>query len=114
MTKTVDFNFGWLFSLEDDAEANQRDYHDQSWRQLRLPHDWSVEFSFDPVNGDGATAYLPGGVGWYRKRFVTDQEDDQLLFILFDGVYNNCEVWCLLPDSSKLGAVLCQQVSLST
>lgn len=89
-----DFNFDWRFLLANDAEAFQQDFDDQAWRQVRLPHDWSVEFSFDPVNGDGATGYLPGGIGWYRKRFVSNHSDNQRVFILFDGVYNNCELWC--------------------
>jgi beta-galactosidase len=41
-----------------------------------------------------ATGYLPGGVGWYRKSFVIPAtEKDRKVYICFDGVYNNSEVW---------------------
>ena len=38
-------------------------------RQVQLPHDWSVELDFDEKAG-GASGYLPGGIGWYRKSFM--------------------------------------------
>lgn len=94
ISKTIDFNFNWLFSLDDHPEASQPEYNDRSWRSIRLPHDWSIEFPFDPVNGDGATGYLPGGTGWYRKHFTLDLQYEHLAFILFDGVYNNSQIWC--------------------
>ncbi|RME43190.1 MAG: DUF4982 domain-containing protein [Chloroflexi bacterium] len=94
MSKTEDFNFDWLFYLGDEGRAHLPEFDDSSWRSLHLPHDWSVEFPFDPEQGNGATGYLPGGVGWYRKRFLMEQGDAGLSFILFDGVYNNSRVWC--------------------
>ncbi|MGC9349309.1 MAG: sugar-binding domain-containing protein, partial [Anaerolineae bacterium] len=60
-----------------------------------LPHDWSIEGPFDqnaPAGGGGG--YLPGGIGWYRKRFkLPDQDQDKRAAIQFDGVYKNCDVW---------------------
>ena len=94
LSRTIDFNFDWMFNLEDNAGYSAYELDTREWRSLRLPHDWSVEASFDAENGDGATAYLPGGTGWYRKHFTTDHTDDQLVFLLFDGIYNHSEVWC--------------------
>ncbi|MEM7799948.1 MAG: sugar-binding domain-containing protein [Chloroflexota bacterium] len=91
---SIDFNFNWRFALGDHDSAYLPDFDDSSWRRLRLPHDWSIEFPFDQENGDGATGYLPGGIGWYRKRFELRGDPDQQIFVLFDGVYNNCEIWC--------------------
>jgi len=89
-----DFNADWRFALEDSPETSRVTFDDQAWRTVHLPHDWSVESSFDRDHGDGATAYLPGGVGWYRKRFATPKENaDGLLYVLFDGIYNNADVW---------------------
>lgn len=73
-----------------DAAAN-----DASWRTLNLPHDWSVELPFDSTsptgNGGGA---LRGGTGWYRKTFTLPKGDEgKSIFINFDGVYRNSEVW---------------------
>lgn len=96
LERETDFNFDWKFSLVDDSasvrESSVR-FNDAEWRTLRLPHDWSVEHSFDSVNGDAATAYLPGGTGWYRKRFDMEVDPDQNVYLLFDGVYNNSEYW---------------------
>src|SRR4029434_9228028 len=43
--------------------------------------------------GTGGGA-LPGGTGWYRKTFnVPATAKGKLVFIDFDGVYRNSEVW---------------------
>ena len=89
------FNKDWKFNLGDESAARESNYNDGNWRSLQLPHDWSIEGKFDPKNpattGGGA---LPGGIGWYRKTFVlpaTFQHNN--VFIDFDGVYLNSEVW---------------------
>lgn len=95
-----DFNPGWKFALGEHAGAEAPGFDDRGWRDLRLPHDWSVEAPFDP-NLEGATGYLPGGIGWYRKTFAAEKaEAGRLTYVLFDGIYNNAEVWL---NGSKLG-----------
>src|SRR4029078_7223206 len=43
--------------------------------------------------GPGGGA-LPGGLGWYRKTFtIPATAKGKLIFIEFDGVYRNSEVW---------------------
>ncbi|QCX40320.1 glycoside hydrolase family 2 protein [Aureibaculum algae] len=95
-----DFNFDWKFSLDQKGDAFSRGLNDSKWRDVNLPHDWSVEFPFEEKL-EGATGYLPGGLGWYRKQFSINLEENQSAFILFDGVYNNSEVWL---NGKKLGA----------
>ena len=95
-----DFNFNWYFSLEENGDASAFDFEDKNWRTLDLPHDWSVEFPFDSINGEGATAYLPGGIGWYRKHFNPNIGPDEKCYVLFDGIYNNSEIWL---NGNKLG-----------
>ena len=91
---TQDFNFGWKFSRGDSPEATLPAFDDSAWRDIRLPHDWSVEESFTQEETAGATAFLPGGIGWYRKRFTLPQEaQGKVTWIEFDGVYNNAKVW---------------------
>lgn len=89
-----DFNFDWKFTLVNDtALPTDIPLDDQQWRTLRLPHDWSVEHSFSE-SLEGATGYLPGGVGVYQKHFKTPaQPSDKSTFVLFDGVYNNATLW---------------------
>ncbi|WP_274650790.1 glycoside hydrolase family 2 TIM barrel-domain containing protein [Paenibacillus humicola] len=92
---TERFDFGWRFLLGDAEGAGQEHFDDSAWRTLDLPHDWSVEgeFSADhPAGGDGA--YLPAGIGWYRKRFILPEHSNgRHVEVRFDGVYMNSEVW---------------------
>ncbi len=92
--RALDFNANWSFFLGDVPEAKQLDYDSSSWRTLCLPHDWSVEHPFRQEQAGGATAFLPGGIGWYRKAFyLPESQRDQITWIEFDGIYNNSEVW---------------------
>jgi beta-galactosidase len=89
------FDASWKFFLGDPGAAEAADFNDSSWRQLNLPHDWSIEgeFSIDNPASPGGGA-LPGGIGWYRKHFTLNEKDkDKLIFIEFDGAYMNSEVW---------------------
>ncbi len=87
------FNDDWKFFKGDLAKAQNPDFDDSNWRQLVLPHDWSIEGPFSEEWASG-TGYLPAGVGWYRKSFVIPESDrDCKIYIYFDGVYNNSEVW---------------------
>lgn len=96
-----DFNFDWKFTLVETPEIpSQVPLDDSDWRTLRLPHDWSVEFPFDSI-WEGATGYLPGGVGIYQKHFTTPASPDKMnTYVLFDGVYNNATYWL---NGTKLG-----------
>src|SRR5690606_13814518 len=66
----LDFTENWSFHLGDLEGAHLSNFVDTAWRQLDVPHDWSIEGTFDKNNpaGVGGGA-LPGGVGWYRKSF---------------------------------------------
>ena len=91
----ISFNEGWKFALAASDDAAQPGFDDSGWRELDLPHDWSIEGEFSEKNpaspGGGA---LPGGIGWYRKTFnVSTADRDRLTYITFDGVYRNSEVW---------------------
>ncbi|WP_338399517.1 sugar-binding domain-containing protein [Persicobacter psychrovividus] len=89
-----DFNFGWQFHLGDLSDAYTESFNTDGWESVRLPHDWSVQQEFSQEHTAGATGFLPGGVGWYRKHFtVPSSSKDKKLTIAFDGVYTNSEVW---------------------
>ncbi|MNJ95372.1 Beta-galactosidase [compost metagenome] len=92
--KVIDFNGGWWFKL-DSSQQYGNGRKGEGWRKLDLPHDWSIEMPFreNSPAGSGA-AYLDGGVGWYQKTFKLAQaEQGQRIFIVFEGVYENSEVW---------------------
>ncbi|MGA2441465.1 MAG: sugar-binding domain-containing protein, partial [Tepidisphaeraceae bacterium] len=88
-------DFGWRFLLGDPPSAQLADFDDSAWRPVDLPHDWSIFGPFDetaPARGGGA--YLPTGVGWYRKTFqIPDAFQNRQVRIEFDGVYENSDVW---------------------
>ncbi|WP_338687844.1 glycoside hydrolase family 2 TIM barrel-domain containing protein [Haloferula helveola] len=91
----LNFDTDWKFALGDPEGAQATDYDASAWRELDLPHDWSVEANFDADAAAGAPGgYLPSGVGWYRKAFlVPDNIAGRRVFIEFDGIYMNGEVW---------------------
>jgi beta-galactosidase len=89
------FDGDWGFFKGEIAGAEATAFDDTDWRRLDLPHDWSIEgpFSQDHPSG-GRGGSLPGGVGWYRKRFVLRvQAQGTKVTVQFDGVYKNCDVW---------------------
>jgi beta-galactosidase len=89
------FDFGWKFFKGDAQGAQQPDFVDASWKDVDLPHDFSIEgpFSQDaPAKGQGG--FLPAGVGWYRKHFnVPESYRGRKVSVEFDGVYQLSEVW---------------------
>jgi len=89
------FDLGWKFRRGDFSGAEVPDFSDAEWRTLDLPHDWSVEGPFDEKEPSGfCGAYLPAGIGWYRKRFrLPDSYKEKMLTLEFDGVYQLSEVW---------------------
>ena len=89
-----DFNFDWCFMLGDKAAYAAPDYNDGNWRQLHLPHDWSIEGEFSRNNPSTvAGGALPGGVGWYRKSFISPNLDGKVVHIEFDGIFMNSTVY---------------------
>ena len=86
-------NLDWKFNQSDVREAWQKDYLDENWQPVTLPHDWSVHHGFDIRHSSG-TGYLPGGTAWYRKTFsVPECYLGRRAMLTFDGVYKNSQVW---------------------
>ncbi|SEN43395.1 beta-galactosidase [Chitinophaga rupis] len=89
------FDDSWKFFLGDVPEARSKDFRDEGWRDLNLPHDWSIEGNISPKNPTGGGGgYFPAGVGWYRKTFqVPGEWKGKHISIYFEGVYMNSEVF---------------------
>ena len=95
-TEKVPLDLGWRFVKADDPSAgtnltikamsavldraNRGDtagapdlgwaapaFDDSSWREVRVPHDWGVEKTFDPELPYGDAFLDVTGVGWYRR-----------------------------------------------
>src|SRR5450432_464805 len=95
------FDDDWRFFRGDTVNAELENFDDASWRQLQVPHDWSIEevpgtnspFNPDVLNGV-SIGFTTGGTGWYRKTFeLPVQQKNKKIFIEFEGVYMNADVW---------------------
>ncbi len=87
------FNDGWLFHSGDIVNRSNSGDFDLLWKETQLPHDWSIEASFSS-EWASATGFLPGGIGWYKKSFTANKSwSSKQVYIYFDGVYKNSEVW---------------------
>src|SRR5208283_4270259 len=96
----------WKFHVGDAKGAEKPSFDDKTWRDIDLPHDWSVEklpgqlpgkvigpFTKESP-GTTATGYVMGGTAWYRKIFTLNTQGKyNHSMINFDGVYMDCEVW---------------------
>ena len=100
MGKIINVNKNWKFHLGDAVGADYMGYDDNAWRDVTLPHDWSVEHPFDTAHSSG-TGYLPGGTAWYRKHFNLPEDIcEKTVRITFGGVYKHARVWI---NSNYLG-----------
>jgi beta-galactosidase len=93
--QTLSFDPDWRFLKADAAGAEKPDFDDAAWRALDVPHDWSIEGPFAETNRTGgAGAFLPSGIGWYRKHFTLPADAaDRRVFVEFDGVMAHSDVW---------------------
>ncbi len=83
----------WLFFRGDIANAENPDFDDVGWRQLDLPHDWSIEDVPEQIDPDAIgpfsrksegsynTCNVLGGIGWYRKHFTLVQKSTSPCFL---------------------------------
>ncbi len=89
------FNSDWRFTLGDSPIYREVAFDDSEWRELSLPHDWSIEGEYTPDFPAGKNnGFFPEGLGWYRKSFTVAAEDRNKQFVIeFEGVFMNSEVW---------------------
>ena len=85
----------WRFKTGTFQEAISPSFNDAEWRQLDVPHDWSIEGKYNKYNKTGrGGGYLPAGDGWYRKIFsIPSSEKSKKVLIQFDGVMANSEIY---------------------
>jgi beta-galactosidase len=92
-SSNIQFNDNWKFQLALDSTGAFPS--NNNWRTLQLPHDWSIEGDFSASHKTTFNqAALPAGIGWYQKDFIRTKEMiNKEVFIYFDGVFCNSEVW---------------------
>ncbi len=104
------FDSNWKFYRNKIVGAEKPYFNDNSWRDVTIPHDWSIEdlpvdktsdkshiisgpFDSKSISGKNS-GFTIGGTGWYRKHFAIPESDkDKIVYINFDGVYMNSDVW---------------------
>ncbi len=96
------FNDNWQFKLSPSNTPNVQELEKAPWREVQIPHDWSIELEFDESSPSGNRGgSLRGGTALYRKYFTLENADKtKNIFIDFDGVYMNSTVWI---NGQKLG-----------
>lgn len=89
------FNKGWVFQLGDHSAASKPDFNDSDWKQIDIPHDWSIEGPIEQSNPSGQQGgFYPCGIGVYRKTFDYNPAwEGKRVQITFDGVMANSDVW---------------------
>ncbi|MFI3238452.1 MAG: glycoside hydrolase family 2 TIM barrel-domain containing protein [Lachnospiraceae bacterium] len=89
-----DFNKDWSFTLADEPYGQLLQVDESNFRAVELPHDYSIEQGYSKELGDGCTGFALGGLGWYRKKFMTtDEMKDKKVFVCFDGIYNRSNIY---------------------
>jgi beta-galactosidase len=88
-------DFDWKFTTAAALDAQHPAFDDSTWQQVDLPHDWSIYGPFDPNAPSGRPgAFLPTGIGWYRKHLTIPESDKvKQISLEFDGAYEYAEVW---------------------
>ena len=86
-------NNDWYFNLGDIQYGGRELMDCSKWRIVDLPHDWTIKQNASPELAS-CTGYLPGGIAWYRKNLtIPAHEEGNKVYIYFEGVYNNSEVF---------------------
>ncbi len=100
--ETILLDSDWHFFKGEAEGAEQQQFNDAAWQQVNLPHDWSISGPFEEAApAKGAGAFLPTGIGWYRKQFTLPAANtNSRVFAEFDGVMANSDVWI---NGSHLG-----------
>lgn len=112
-TRTVEtFEKGWKFTREDNAGSAKKDFNDQKWQSVTIPHDWAIYGPFGQdydkqnvaiaqdgmvaaVDHAGRTGGLPFvGPGWYRLKFKTPEfAEGKKAKLIFDGAMSQARVF---------------------
>ena len=76
----------WRFKIGTFRESINPSFNDSEWRQLDVPHDWSIEGRYNKYNKTGrGGGYLPAGDGWYRKTFTVPVSDKSRKVLMLYG-----------------------------
>ena len=95
VAQRINLDFDWRFYLGDFDNQEIPHLKELDFDQIDVPHDWSIAGEPEMNNKSGMSGgYYPGGIGWYEKDLEwSDDWQNQLVSLTFDGVYMNSDVW---------------------
>ena len=105
-----DLKTGWKYKLINsvsDSSYNStaeaaKTFDDSTWTNIAIPHDWSIYNEFNSGSASGYEGgFLDGGDSWYRRKLSSLTDSSKKVFVYFDGVYKDCDVYI---NGSKIGS----------
>src|SRR5215467_7042721 len=79
---------GWRFVKRDVAGAEQKNFDDQTWEIISIPHTWNAK-----DGQDGGNDYYRGP-GWYRRKLSISSGDlKKRVFLRFEGAATVTQVY---------------------
>lgn len=82
----ININREWKFKLGDYPGAETVSYNDDDWRNIHIPHNFSIPYF--------QTAQWYTGYGWYRKDFVVPADwNGKRVSVEFEGAFRDAEVF---------------------
>ncbi|MBD3268006.1 hypothetical protein GF373_15170 [bacterium] len=88
--QVISLDGSWYFTLDEQDEGFKKHWAAEphrsgvEWREVTVPHTWNIE--------PGNERYY--GSAWYTRNFhLTKNQLDQPIYLEFDAVYRDCEVW---------------------
>ena len=93
MREILSFDKNWFFELGDFDKAETIQFDHSSWKNIDLPHDWSIGGNYDSAI-PFQIGFLHTGIGWYRKVFnVNSCWLKKSIYLSFDGIFMNSQIW---------------------
>lgn len=78
------FNDGWEFAKQLLVETEEAVPETEAFVPVEIPHDWLI---YDSRN------LYQDSIGWYKKGFSLEKQQDKLYFLRFDGIYMDSTVY---------------------
>lgn len=83
----------WKFRLAESVEPDFENIEKNEWREVKLPHDWSTDYPFDPESATcGSGGYAVAGIGHYYRKFNVEAAKEQVV-LYFEGSYMKTTVY---------------------
>ncbi|ULT54866.1 glycoside hydrolase family 2 protein [Neobacillus drentensis] len=87
MRRVINLNNNWKFIRQDEGQAMNRNWNDEDWEVVNVPHTWNA------IDGANGLNYYKGAC-WYRKEiFIDSLANGNKVFIEFNGSNSITDVY---------------------